>query len=91
MVAGSRGRSFDRAADLNSARAPGGEPLLTLPNPSHDRPDRRAVAARLSSRRLPGMTQRADLQIGARIVMAELQNSLAVIVRLQPPRNHASR
>jgi len=30
------------------------------------------------------MTLRADLQIGVRVVMAELQNSLAVIVRLQP-------
>ena len=84
MVAGSRGRSCDRAADFNSARAPGGEPLLTLPNPSRDRPDGRGAAARLSSRRLPGMTQRADLQIGVRVLMPEYQDSLALIVRLRP-------
>ncbi len=41
------------------ASALGGEPLLTLQNPSHDRADRRDAAASLVSGRLPGMTQSA--------------------------------
>ena len=35
----------------------GGEPLLTLSNPSHDLADRRGAVASLFSRRLPRMTQ----------------------------------
>ena len=35
-------------------QALGGEPLLTFPNPSHDRADRRGAAAGLVSGRLPG-------------------------------------
>jgi hypothetical protein len=42
-------------------QALGGEPLLTFPNPSHDRADRRGAAAGLVSGRLPGMTQSAVL------------------------------
>ena len=45
--------------DLGQALAE--EPLLTFPNPSHDRADRRGAAASLVSGRLPGMTQSAVL------------------------------
>ena len=48
--------------------APGGEPLLTLPNPSQDRAQRRGPNASLFSGRLPGLTQSADLPNRVRVL-----------------------
>ena len=45
---------------------------------------RRGVATRLFSRRLPGMTECADLQMGFWVVMPKQESSSAEMVRRQP-------